>query len=319
MKNCLFILLIFLTTSAFAQETEQFYQTSNGEYAFKLDGNTCILYELSRYGNTVYRQWEIYPTYSTKSQLDSLGILFSNGQYAISYDSKYFRVCDLKNGKVKDRRTYVAKKLTDPSKVYEAINHSYWNTLYRETMDHTYPLFNYHYHYEGHSIWDSLPFKQAIPEEFNVLANQHNQLLKDSLALTNQQLISLNDSIEKNMNILTLGELKSNLLSRPLHVYLYDEYQDEMLESVAERRPDLYFDLVEALPTEKEYLFGQVYSHDAVRSLKRYRTDAPVKKEFLKYRRKERALAGLITTAVVFLDTAVIGGVVTGFVYLFRK
>ncbi len=320
MKNYLIVLFFFLKGISFSQETGTFYQTLDKEYAFKLDGETCILYRLSKYNNMVYREWEIYPTPRVKSQLDSLGILFSNGQYAISYDYKYFRVCDLKNGKVKDRRSYVAKKLDDPSKIYEAINHAYWNTIYRETVHETsnnYPLFEEYYYREGYSIWDSLSFKQAVPKEFEVLANEENKRLKDSLSQTNQKLVSLNDFIDKKMNTLTLEELKNNYLSRPLTNYWYSGYQDEMLQAVAEKRPELFLELAEALPDEKYAIFDGAFaiSRDVKKALKSL-PDSPIKKEYFKYRRRESLKIGLIVTGVVALETAIVGGIITGIVYL---
>lgn len=326
MKNYLVALLILFARICFSQEKEVFYQTSDKEYAFTFENGICKLYELSTYHNQVYREWELSSVYRPESQIDSLGILFSNGQYAISYDYKYFRVCKLKNGKIKDRRTFVATKLEDPSHVYEAINHSYWNTIYGKTINEmrsSYPHFH-EYQYLSYRIgnpglWESFSFKQTEPKVFEVLAREQDQLLKDSLIKTNQLLISLNDSIEKSMNVLTVEELKRNLMCRPLHISAYDEYQERMLESVAKKRPDLFFDLAVALPEEKKYLFDQIYFPNAVKSLKRFDTDAPVKKEFVRYHRRERLKIVLITAGAGLLEVGVIGGAITGIVYWIRK
>lgn len=326
MRNFLFVFFLSLSKITFSQEHEVFYQTANGAYAFKLENGNCMLYDLSPYDDQVYREWELYPVYSAKDRSDSLGMLFSNGQYAISYDYKYFRVCQLKHGKVKDRMTYTAKKLSDPSKVYQAINHSYWDTVYRRAIDETagkFPLFS-EYRYLSYLIrdevlWSSFSFKQKNPQEFKVLAEEHGQLLKDSLLQTNRRLVSLNDSIAKNIHTLTLEELKSNFLRRPIHVPAYNEYQDAMLENVARKRPDLFFGLAEVLPDEKEYLFDCISLFDGVKSLKKFETDAPVKKEFLKYRRREQLKAGLLITGAGLLEIGVIGGAITGIVYWVRK
>lgn len=320
MKNCLLFLILFLISPAFAQQPEQFYQTVNGEYAFKFDGNRCTLYELPGYDGYVYREWELTHAGEFKDQSDSLGILFSNGVFAISYDYKYFRVLKLKRGKAKNRLTFLAKKLDDPSRIYEGINHTYWDAVYRKTINetkHNYPLFEEYYYRNGSVIWRSFDFKQASPEEFEVLANRQNELLKDSLSNTNLELIALNDSIEKHMDSLTLEELKGNFLSRPLHHYAYGEYTDQMLGSVAEKRPDLFFELVESLPNEKEFIFDQVmYTRDANKVLKKYHTDSPVKKEYLKYKRRENLKGGFILTGAILLETGMIGGLITGIVYL---
>jgi len=327
MKNYLVALLISFAGMCFSQEKEIFYQTSDKEYAFTFENDVCKLYELSTHRNQVYREWELGSVYKLESQIDSLGILFSNGQYAISYDYKYFRVCKLKNGKIKDRHTYVAKKLENPSKVYEAVNCSYWKNLYDNTIDEindSYPNFH-EYRYFSYRIngspglWESFSFKDTGPKTFEVLAQEQDQLLKDSLIKTNQLLISLNDSIEKNINSLTLEELKRNLLSRPIYVNAYDEYQERMLESVAKNRPDLFFDLAEALPDEKKYLFDQIYFPDAVKSLKRFDTDSPIQREFVRYHRRERLKIGLITAGAGLLEIGVIGGAITGIVYWIRK
>ncbi len=321
MKNYLIVLFLSITGISFSQETETFYQTTNGEYAFKLEGGNCILYELSsyNYAPSVYNEQELWPV---RLDTDSSGILFSNGQYAISYDYKYFRVCDLKNGKIKARKTYVAKKLDDPSKIYEAINHSYWDVIYRGMMDEIqqiYPLFNdFHYRYRQ-TNWSIAEAKQSVPEKFEVLAKEQIEKLKDSLSEANHRLIALNDSLEKNINTLTLEELKHNLLQRPIHQYAYDEYQQEILHTIAKNRPGLFYDLAQEMPEERDYLFGEIYQKDAVRSLKNYETDSPMKKKFRKFRRKQAWRVGLITTGVVSLQTAVIGGVITGIVFWIRK
>lgn len=326
MKNYLLVSLIFLVKTGFSQDTGVFYQTSEKNYVFTFEGNTCRLYQLSEYYKWVSNEWELSAIYHSKSQLDSLGILFSNGDHAISYDYKYFRVCKLKNGKARDRYTYVAKKLDDPSKVCEAINHSYWTALYRETILEVvaaYPHFH-EYQYPSHHIdnpglWESLTFKQSNPEAFKVLATERNKRLKDSLLQTNEWLTALNDSIERNMYTLSPEELTSNLMSRPIDLSAYDEYQEIMLESVARNRPDLFFDLAEALPEKRTYLFDRIYLPAAVKSLKRFDTEAPVKKEFVKYHRRERLKAGLVITGASLLEVGVIGGAITGIVYWIRK
>ncbi|MDF3026112.1 MAG: hypothetical protein K0S23_419 [Fluviicola sp.] len=319
MKNCLLFLFLILGSAAFTQQTEQFYQTVNGDYAFKLDGKTCILYELSRYDNYVYKEWELTHAGEFKNTSDSIGIIFSNGVFAISYDYKYFRVLKLKHGKPKDRLTFLARKLDDPGKIYEGINRAYWEVLYRKTINQInsdYPLFSDYYYRNGPLVWESFDFKQALPEEFESLANRQNELIRDSLANTNMRLIALNDSIEKHMNVLTPEMLKKNFLSRPLHDYSYGMYTDEMLESVAEKRPDLFFDLAEALPNERTFIFDQVVYSRANKALKRYNTDSPIKKEYLKYKRRENWKGGLALTGAVLLETGIIGGLITGIVYL---
>lgn len=326
MKNYLVLILIFFVKITFSQTPEVFYQTSESNYAFKFGENTCILYELSKDKSWVFEEWELEPVNRFKGQPDSLGILFSNGQYAISYDYKYFRVCKLKNGKIKDRNTFVAKKLENPSKVYQAINYTYWQLLYRkaiEQIESNYPLFR-EYRYRSYrpgdySIWESMTFKQDNPETFELLATERKNLLVDSLVYTNSRLISLNDSIEKNIRTLTQEELKNNFLSRPIHVLPYDEYQDVMLNTVAEKRPDLFLGLVEALPDEKEYLFNKIHERNAVKSLKKLETNIPIKKEYLKYRRRQNFKAGLLITGASLFEVGVIGGAITGIVYWIRK
>lgn len=104
-----------------------------------------------------------------------------------------------------------------------------------------------------------------------------------------------------------------------LHGNGFNQYQLIMLESLAMKRPDLFFELAEALPDQKEYLFDQVYIGDAAKSLKKFETDSLIKKEFLKYRRKERMKFGLLVTGIVSLQTAVNGGAITGIVFWIRK
>ena len=320
MKNYLLFFSLFSINPVFSQQAAQFYQTVNGEYAFKFDGNSCTLYELSRYETYVYRKGELTHAGEFKKQSDSLGIIFSNGIFAISYDYKYFRVLKLKNGKPKDRLTFLAKKLENPAKIHEGINHAFWDAEYRKTIDQIsrdFPLFSDYYYRNGFEVWNSFNFKQALPEEFEALANLQNDLLRDSLSNTNLKLIELNESINNQMDTLTIEPLKSNFLSHPLYNYAYSEYTDQMLESLAEKRPDLFFRLADSQFNEKKFIFDQVlYARNANKALKKYDTDSPVKKEYLKYKRKESLKGGLILTGAIFLESAIIGGLVTGIVYM---
>lgn len=321
MKNYLVVVILFMAQLSFSQDTSSFYQTTDKQYAFKFEGGSCMLYELSKYSNYAYREWELERADHFKGQQDSLGILFSNGEYAISYDYKYFRVLKLKRGKQKDRLTFITKKLEDPSKVNEAINHPYWNALYRKTMDSVsseYDLFQIYYRY-GIDTWAPVSYKQIHPAKFELLAKEQMSKLKDSVSNVNEQLIALNEWVEKYMDELTLEDLKGNLLSRPLHEYSYDQYNSVMLESVAENRPELFFDLAEALPEEQKYLFDQINYKNAVKSLKTYKTDSPMKKEFRKFKRRQAWRIGLATTGIVTMETTVIGGAITGIVFWIRK
>ncbi|MNV35102.1 hypothetical protein D3C71_1265380 [compost metagenome] len=315
--SVLLLLLIFCESKLFSQETPQYYQTANQRYTIELQDGECILYELSGHGSLI-------ATYDLKAEreirnrnpLDSLGILFSNQFYAVSYDYKYFRVLKLKNGKAKDRNTYIARRLTDPGKVYEAVNREYWYDIYERTSDEVsqdFPLFfDYRYCYKYNS-WSALSFKQVNPEEFETLANARNLQLKDSLIKTNQYCQNLLDSVKVKMTSLNLEEWKSAYTSFPLTDYAYSEYAQEAINVVAEQRPDLFLKLAETLPTEKEDLFRNVYSKEAKKALKNYETDAPIKKEYFKYKRRTSFKTGMIIAGATILEV----GILTGLISLF--
>ncbi len=326
MNHWLLFVLILMVHPVVAQNRNPFYQTENQQYAFQWEGNTCKLYELSVYSREVYSVTTLYPTARHGNETDSLGILFSNGQYAVSYDYKYFRFLRLKNGKPKNRLTYVARRVEDPSKIYEAINATYWKSLYEQTrheIETAFPDFPEYYYsnYSGfRESWKTIHFKQLEPEQFKILADQRNEFLKDSLTTTNQYLMNLNQAVEQQLDTLSLPGLKQNFESRPLGVYEYRPYTDKMVQLVAEKRPDLFIGLVEVTPERTEYLFDQVYFFKAARkSIRNYETDSPVKKAFFRYRRRELFKFGVVVTAVGTLELGVIGGAVTGLVYLFRN
>ena len=322
MKNWLLFACVLLLTAAFGQKSA-FYQTENGEYAFQFDGTNCKLYELSRYSTEVSRESDLYPTHDYSTWSDSLGILFYNGHYAISYDYKYFRVLRLKNGKPKNRLAYVAKRVKDPSKIHEAINYTYWEELYRKTLEEAeadFPLFQEYYYQNRRASWNQIPFKQVAPQEFKLLAAERKQLLKDSIEKTNLKLILLNRTVAEQLDTMNAASLKQNYLDRPLGEPAYKGYTHEMLVLVAEKRPDLFLGLVEQLPERKEELFGETeFLKGPRKSIRAYETDSPVKKEFFRYHRREALKMGLIVTGSTALELGVIGGAVTGIVYLFRR
>ncbi|WP_300664053.1 hypothetical protein [Fluviicola sp.] len=311
--SILILLLIFGESNLFSQENPQYYQTANQRYTIELHEGGCVLYELTGYG-TLIAVYDLKPERKFLNPSDSIGMLFSNQFFAVSYDYKYFRVLKLKHGKAKDRNTYVARSLKDPGKVFEAVNREYWYTVYEKTSDelkYNFPMF-YDYRYDSRArTWSGLSFKQVSPGEFEILANARNLELKDSLTKTNRYCQSLLDSVEIRMKSMNLEEWQSTYTKFPLNDYMYSEYVQEAINAVAEERPELFFELAETLPTEKEYLFSKIYSKEVNKALKNYQTNAPVKKEYFRYKRRTNFKTGLIMTGITILEVGIATGLIS--------
>ncbi len=309
------LILIIVESTLFSQEIPQFYQTENQKYTIEFHDSQCVLYELSGHG-AFADVYHLKPERPFRNPMDSLGILYSNEFFVVSYDFKYFRVSKLtKKGKVKDRNTYVARSLQDPGKVYEAVNREYWYTIYEKTNDELeseFPMFlNHQYGFNLRSeTWAVLSFKQAHPKEFKILADARNMKLKDSLTAVNQYYLGLLNSLETGADSLDLEKWKLTYSQFPTNESVYSRYTQEAVNTIAEERPDLFFGLVETLPAEEKYLFSRVYSKEATRSLKSYETDAPVKKEYFKFKRRANFKFIMTATGVIILEAGIITGLI---------
>ncbi|MNJ91962.1 hypothetical protein D3C87_96170 [compost metagenome] len=312
MKNFgLFILIFLVQWGVFAQRDAQYYQTEVGNYAFKLEENSCTLYTLSQNNQMISYESDLAATRKMDNPTDSLGILYSDPFFGISYDYRHFSVVQLKKGKIK--KWYRAKKLENPGELFEAINHRHWDEAYDRMLDeveHDYKLFGGYRYRDFDDSWQQVEFKQVSPEEFEFQAKQRIALEKAILVQTNQQLISLNDTIKNNIHTLTFEELKSNFQSRPLNEYAYGKYTLELLNTVSLTRPELYLELAEALPEEKKFLYTEAaFNRDMHRSIKKNVEPGPVKNAYMKFRRWEHFKAGLVLTGVAILDVGIITGV----------
>lgn len=311
-KICLLAFAFLFHWSVFAQRDAQFYQSENKKYAFKLEGNSCTLYELDNYNTAVYYEYDLVAEREMEQPKDSMGILYRNNFFAVSYDYRQFSVVKLKKGKPK--QSYRAQKLEDPRKLFEVINHSYWNKAYDRMLDeleYEFKLFGSYRYRDFNDSWEQVDFRQVYPEGFELQATQQIARIKDSITGINRELISLNETVTNNIHTLTPEALKENFRKRDLHAYAYSKYTHEFLSTVALMRPDLYLELTETFPEEKKFLYREAaFNREMHRAIRKDAAPGPVKKEYLKFKRREHLKAGLILTGVVIIDAAVITGLV---------
>lgn len=304
-------LLVFSVKTVFAQETPRFYRSENHDYFMELSESGCVLYEILEDGN-LWDTRKLVAKRDFNSKSDSLGIIYFDQMYAVSYDDETFRVAKLNGrGNIRKKKQYTMLPMDDPAWVYEAVNREYWSTIYGETLgkiQRDYPEFNSVYYLSYHrTSWPPLNYTEA-PSTFVTDAQESNRELLDSLTKINERCLSLKRSIRDKLGIIRVEELKTIYVQFPLNNYEYENYVQETINMVAEQRPDLFFELVEKIPTDKEYLFSMIHSKEVNKSLRAYQTKDPVKKEYFKYKHINDLKNGLIVTAYTIVQVGLLTG-----------
>ncbi|WP_343605210.1 hypothetical protein [Fluviicola sp.] len=316
MKTVFVILLFFLFSGRvlLAQNAPVYYRTEHKSYFFELSETGCTVYEILKYGGL----WEtqvLMQEHPLTQPSDSIGVLYRNKVYAVSYDQNRFTLSKVKgNGKISTKKTYVATKMDDPVFVYNALNLDYWGDLYDKTVTQVglhYPDFNGTYYKYYRRNLPELNFTEA-PEVFRPLADEAKLALRDSLMRTNEHCKDLKDSVRNHLHSIDLAKFKSIYVQFPMGSYEYTSYLRETVNLVAEQRPDLFYGLADEMPTEKEHLFSMVsYAKDTKKALKEDQTNIPVKKEYFKYRRITRLKEGLVLTAATIIQVGLVTGLVS--------
>lgn len=192
-------------------------------------------------------------------------------------------------------------------KDYLEINRAYWLDAFIKLSIEINSRFSLqHYSFRGfhnfdHGNQDLLPY-----EQFKILADNKIKTLRDSLISKHSNYTSITNDVINNFGSIEYSLIKERLekLGEKPEGY---SYFNVILQRVCNERPEWFYKLAEDIPSNKELMFSSVYGNSIVKKLKAVKTDSPVKKEFIKYKRKDRRLT---FTAI---GTSIVGAALLGF------
>jgi len=198
---------------------------------------------------------------------------------------------------------------TSIEKDYREINRAYWMDAFVNLANEINTRFSWqHYSFRGfhkydHGNQDLLPY-----EEFKILADKKINELRDSLISKHSNYTSITNEVINNF-----GSIEYSVLKRSLENFVEKQeysYFNIILQKVCKERPEWFYKLAEDMPSNKELMFSSVYGSSTVKKLKAVKTGSPVKKEFIKYKRKDRRFT---FTAI---GTSIAGAALLGFALL---
>lgn len=188
------------------------------------------------------------------------------------------------------------------------INQGIWWNRFLDMVDKfnkKYPLQHYSFR-NGFMLWDSIQYMKIDYRDFPVRADQVIGKIRDSLIHLNAPRAELSGDLIENAGRYDYDTLKRRMLQLPMEYRSHSAYLSAVLLAVADRRPEFFFRLCEDLPENREMFFFTVFTDKKIRrKIKRVESNSPMKKELVKYFRKQTA--GIIFTTGLYV--AVIGGV----------
>ena len=173
-------------------------------------------------------------------------------------------------------------------KDYLEINKAYWMDAFVNLSTEINSQFSIqHYSFRGYNHFD-MGNQQLLPyEQFKILADKKINELRDSLVFKHSNYTSITNEVLDNFRTIDYGFLKERIEKLGKTPDGFD-YFNVIIKKVSSEKPEWFYKLAEDIPSNKELMFASVYGSSVVKKLKAVETDSPVKKEFLKYKRKDR-------------------------------
>ncbi len=142
------------------------------------------------------------------------------------------------------------------------------------------------------------------------------KLKYDSLYLAHSNIKVKTDAYLETVGHTDLKSFQNFNYSIPDSNGLKRSYMNQVLKSLIEQQPEIYFQFLETIQDERErghYYFSLDRKHYHL--LKDHDSRSPIKKEMIKYRRRNNwGSAGILTGTVAFYS-----GLTVGIIYLVRK
>ena len=182
------------------------------------------------------------------------------------------------------------------------LNESYWFENYIKMIREIDTIFP-HASFSmgtGWDEWRDFPNKESYYKDFRRYIDSLLPVYKDSLIQVHSGYTEVLNGLTTNIPILTADEVITEMDKFPNGAaFGYNEYSKTIINEIAEKRPELFYEIAEKAGKDQERLFQSV-SGPGIKSLKHFESDSPAKKQFTKFRRKETFfIAGGITIATI--------------------
>jgi hypothetical protein len=222
--------------------------------------------------------------------------------------NKYF--LDLAGPGLKKDKQIELNTSDNVGRSYLEINNAYWWDVFVNLCNEINSRFKWqHYSFRGYNDIE-LGGNERLPfESFKVFADTTIGTLRKRLTAIHTDYTLIANEVINNIETIEYGLLKESLVKvgeKPEG----SGYFNAIIQTVCKSRPEWFYQLAEDMPTKKEMMFNSVYGHKIVKNLKAVKTDSPVKKEFIKLKRKDRGFTFTV------IGTSIAGAALLGFALL---
>lgn len=131
----------------------------------------------------------------------------------------------------------------------------------------------------------------------------------DSLSLVHAHYNTLVSDFLASQEPLTYARTQQLLDQLPTMESLSGSYEATVLHEVVKQDPEIYYTYLASFEqTSKNYFM--LPDSEGMKKVKRTESTSPIRKELIKYRRKQNWTTAAVLTGAVIIDAAVIGGIV---------
>lgn len=308
MINKFLILILFTPFFSHAQSTESLFLSTTGlpHYIIEIDGDVAQVITFSTIlrlgGHDEDHPVVFFDTLTYKGQ--NPNFLFTGKKSTIK-NIKGIPYLDLKINK------YQSLKLDSIpiKKAYYTINRGIWAKKYfemEEELKVAFPLLYLDYRI-GRKKWKAIEQKDIYYKDFFAKAEKEITILRDSITNSNQPPVDIANHILKNISTLSYEDLKAMTLQLPMEPN--NQYLITVINATCENQPEYFYRLVNDLPIERDWLLGML-KKKARKKIRKTKTNSPVKKEYLRYRRKDITRLTARASALVIGQGVVIYGII---------
>ncbi len=194
--------------------------------------------------------------------------------------------------------------------VNENMNRNYFHYVL-DSMERftaaTYPNFR---HFTDET-WDEIS-QRVTTTHHNDFQREMQPFLKhlsDSIFEAHAQFTAISDSLLNNTSQTTAEEVQHVLSQLPSLSDYGSTYSKNVLDNIAIGRPELYLEVVESLPDQRNEVLSHM-SKEAYKSIRTYETTHSMKKEIIRFHRKQTTTEIAAFTAYLLMDSGFIIGLV---------
>ncbi|MBL7854918.1 MAG: hypothetical protein JNL17_11000 [Cyclobacteriaceae bacterium] len=206
----------------------------------------------------------------------------SSTQY---FSNDHQLVVDGKNQQLRVSKKVLPLTSVNTSSAHYELNKGYHLKKYfglSDTLNKKYPLYHYSFR-NGFYSWDAIPVKDANPEIFRSNTDREVKKVYDSLDTEQSRYVRMTNFLLANLRELSDSTLIDSLASLPRGQTIPAKYFGTVVYEVARQKPNSYFRVADAFPSNWSIIFGAV-QHDkrVVKSLRKAEGSPKTKDAFFK-------------------------------------